>query len=106
MLKNKVGCYQPGHQEGVKNPQLPHSPAYAMVATEVVAPVVPPVAVVDVWFASYASRTESLRGRQTRGDLKIEDVKVHRSAINVIIHQLTGFRLDELPGLLNGNGSA
>lgn len=63
--------------------------------------------VVDVWFASYISATEKLRGRpadSSRRDLKIDDVKNHINAMGDIIKRLRDFREHALSGMVRETG--
>jgi hypothetical protein len=56
------------------------------------------ITITDVWWASYVSRTEKMRGKPPKKDLKIEDVKAHIAKVNQLWFALRDFR-DELSKL-------
>jgi len=56
------------------------------------------VTITDVWWASYVSRTEKMRGRPPKKDLKINDVKAHLGKVHQLWMKLRDFR-DELSKL-------
>ena len=57
-------------------------------------------AISDIWYASYTSRTERLRGKNAKQDLRISDVQAHTKEVGRLINRLRNFRHNELPKLL------
>jgi hypothetical protein len=73
--------------------QLAHSPSGLMIES----PGEPVVPITDVWFASYMSATEKLRGKlDTRKELKVDDVKNHLEKVKDLFLRLRNFRESEL----------
>jgi hypothetical protein len=73
--------------------QLAHCPASPMVETTDGTP----FKITDVWFASYVSETERLRGRKIPPDLKVEHIKDHIDRVSTIYMDLRSFRTAMLP---------
>jgi hypothetical protein len=80
--------------------QLAHSPSGLFIESPG-EPIVPH-GVTDVRFASYMSATEKLRGRlkDTREELRVDDVKDHLKKVKDLFIRLRNFRGSELPKLL------
>jgi hypothetical protein len=79
--------------------QLAHSPAAPNVEFGERNKAGYPVSITDVWFASFTSATEKLRGR-TEKELRLGDVKSHIVKVGAFINRLRNFREHELPKLL------
>lgn len=91
--------------------QLAHSPAYSVAQTEPPLPEGFPLLaaigepgkfyrIIDVWFASYVSLTERLRGGAAAESkaLKIEDIKSHIERLREVGERLQRFRSTVLSG--------
>ena len=72
--------------------QLAHCPLGPMVDISESNDPEKPFAITDIWYASYVSGSERLRGKATKKDLTIADVKNHIQQVNLIVHQVREFR--------------
>ena len=77
--------------------QLAHSPASPM--TEIENEADGAFAITDVWWGSAMSRTEKLRGRGDKKELRIGDVQDHRKVVGHLWIRLRDFeiKLQALP---------
>lgn len=72
--------------------QLAHSPAspQAEFSPNPTDPNKPPV-ITDVWWASYTSGTEKMRGKPAKQDLKLDDIKTHLKEVTRLYMEIRTF---------------